>query len=217
MNSFKPTPLDVKQCQIQLLENCYKYQKSHVGSAFSVLPTLHQIFSSLGVKDRVILSNGHAASALYVILSNFRGISAQLLFETLGDHPKRNKEYGIDCSTGSLGMGISVAVGMAIANADSIVHCIISDGECAEGVVWEALSFANTHQLQNLKIYAILNGWSAYESLDIDYLQARLLAFLPSISIVNVNTDFLGMSGLKAHYAKLTKEAYTQARKNLEN
>jgi transketolase len=114
-------------------------------------------------------------------------------------------------------MGISVAVGMAIANADSIVHCIISDGECAEGVVWEALSFANTHQLQNLKIYAILNGWSAYESLDLDYLQARLLAFLPSIFIVNVNTDFLGMSGLKAHYAKLTKEAYTQARKNLEN
>jgi transketolase len=208
---------DLKKCQLELLDYCFRYQKSHIGSAFSTLPTLHKIYSVLKEGDKVILSNGHAASALYVVLSNFYGLNLEWLFENMGDHPKRDESLGIHCSTGSLGMGISVAVGMAIASRDSTIHCIISDGECAEGVVWESLAFAQSHNLDNLKIYVIINGWSAYDAIDVTYLSARLRAFHNLISIIEVNNDFLELPKLRAHYEKLSETTYKIVRKQLES
>jgi len=208
---------ELKKCQLELLDYCFRYQKSHIGSAFSTLPALHKIYSNLRDKDRVILSNGHAASALYVVLSNFYGLDLDWLFENMGDHPKRDENLGIHCSTGSLGMGISVAVGMAIASRDSTIHCLISDGECAEGVVWESLAFAQSHHLDNLKVYVILNGWSAYDAVNVTYLSTRLRAFLPSISIIEVSNDFLELPKLRAHYEKLSEVTYKVVRKQLES
>ena len=72
------------------------------------------------------------------MLEKYQGVNAEELFLKHGGHPHRDEENGIYCSTGSLGLGITVAVGRALANKNRTVYCLISDGEAAEGSVWEA-------------------------------------------------------------------------------
>ena len=74
-------------------------------------------------------------TALYVVLEKYFGIDAEELLEKHGHHPHRDELNKLHCSTGSLGQGITVAVGRAIANPNRDVYCLISDGECAEGSV----------------------------------------------------------------------------------
>lgn len=199
-----------------LVDKCLIHQKSHLSSAFSVLPTIHRIYSQIKSNDRVVLSNGHAAAALFVALEYFYKVDSDKLFSEMGDHPKRDVESGIWCSTGSLGMGLSVSVGMALSLPESNIYCIISDGECAEGVVWESLSFAYKQNLNNLKIYVVANGWSAYDNIDLVYLELRLRSFFPNVTIVNSDTSYLGLPGLKAHYVKMDEDIANRIRKALE-
>lgn len=217
MRPRRQAPSSLNECKLQLLDLCFENQKTHIGSSFSVLPTLHKIYSSLGDSDRVVLSNGHAAAGLYVILANFYKVEIKEFLDLMGDHPKRSEDLRVHCSTGSLGMGLPVAVGMALSNPKIAVHCLISDGECAEGAIWEALAFAQIHKLNNLHVYAILNGWSAYDTIDRTYLRVRLQSFLPNIHIVDFDGSFLQMPGLSAHYSKLSTESYSVLRGVLEN
>ena len=138
-------------------------------------------------EDIFILSSGHSSLALFVVLEDKFGFDAQELYEKHGTHPKLDEKHHIYCSTGSLGMGITVAVGRALANRDRNVYVLITDGESNEGSVWESLRFAHDHKLDNLKIHCNANGWSAYDSMDIDYLEKRLLAFYPDV-VVNIET-----------------------------
>ena len=203
------------KCLNLLLDKCVEHEKTHVGSSFSTLPTLFEIYTKLNLNDKVVLSNGHSSSALYVVLEEFYGIDSNLLFSQMGDHPKRDVKNGIWCSTGSLGMGISVAVGMAFSNPKNDVHCVISDGECAEGVVWESLAFAEKQGLINLHIYVVVNGYSAYDVVDSKYLVHRLKAFYPRIEISYANVDYLGLPGLSAHYNKINVEMVNSIRGRL--
>lgn len=198
----------VDSLRLRLLEQCFKYQSSHLGSAFSSLPILREIFLEMNERDRFILSNGHAASALYVILEEFRGKVSDEYFIEMGDHPKRTLYNGIDCSTGSLGMGITVAVGMAIANPEKSIFCLVSDGECAEGSVWEALRFATKKSIPNLYIYFSLNGWSAYDVIDSKMLAHEIRTVYPNANIrFSSNYPFEDL-GIRAHYHKLSKEDF---------
>lgn len=205
----------LKDLQLRLLEQCYKYSKSHLGSAFSTLPILLEIYEQANSGDRVILSNGHAATALYVTLEKFRNVDSNLLFENMGDHPKRDSRYGIHCSTGSLGMGITVAVGMALADSTKRVFCVISDGECSEGSVWEALRFLQKRSLENIKIYVNLNGWSAYDAIDSFALEQSLKSFYPEIEIRQTSLFPFEEEGLRAHYLKMDDSLYAQMREKL--
>lgn len=205
----------LKDLQLRLLEQCYKYSKSHLGSAFSTLPILLEIYEQANSGDRVILSNGHAATSLYVTLEKFRNVDSNLLFENMGDHPKRDSRYGIHCSTGSLGMGITVAVGMALADSTKRVFCVISDGECAEGSVWEALRFLQKRSLENIKIYVNLNGWSAYDTIDSFALEQSLKSFYPEIEIRQTSLFPFEEEGLRAHYLKMDDSLYAQMREKL--
>src|SRR5438477_597536 len=72
---------------------------------------------------------------------------------------------GCDCSTGSLGQGLPIACGMAIADRAKNVYCLISDGECSEGSIAEALRIADENQLENLKVHLNYNGWGAYKEI----------------------------------------------------
>ena len=103
-------------------------------------------------EDIFILSSGHAALALYAVLEKYEGKNAEELFLKHGGHPHRDEENGIYCSTGSLGLGITVAVGRALANKNRKVHVLISDGESAEGSVWEALRFIQENNLTNIEV-----------------------------------------------------------------
>jgi hypothetical protein len=86
---------------------------------------------------------------------------------------------------------------------------MISDGECAEGSIWESLRFIADHPVDNLQVYANINGMGAYDMIDVDPLVARLQAFLPRIRIrVSEPTDFGFIQGLKTHYHVLNEQEY---------
>lgn len=195
----------------RLLDICYQNKLHHLGSYFSSLHILDDIYKNMNKDDIFILSNGHAVVALYVVLEKYHGLDAQELLDKYGEHPKRNELDKIFCSTGSLGMGITVAVGRAIANTKRNVYCMISDGECAEGSVWEALRFSYEKKIDNLKIYVNANGWAAYDPVDLDYLEDRIKVFNPHVNFVRTTVEHFGLSGLDAHYTNFTEEQYKEA------
>jgi len=203
------------ELQLRLLEQCNRYSKSHLGSAFSTLPILIEIYEQANIKDRIVLSNGHAATSLYVTLERFRNVDSNSLFRSMGDHPKRDLINGIHCSTGSLGMGITVAVGMALADQSRKVYCVISDGECAEGSVWESLRFLQKWQLENIKVYVNSNGWSAYDAVDSALLERNLKSVYPEIEIRHTSIFPFETEGLRAHYIKMNDELYEQVKEKL--
>ena len=167
----------------RILEIAYKHKLSHLGSYLSAVDIIDEIYKSKNKEDIFILSSGHAALALYVVLEKYEGKNAEELFLKHGGHPHRDEDNGIYCSTGSLGLGITVAVGRALANQDRKVHVLISDGESAEGSVWEALRFIQENNLTNIEVFVNVNGYAAYDKVDTKYLVNRLEAFLPRINI----------------------------------
>ena len=189
----------------RLLDISYENQLHHLGSYFSCVETIDDIYSKMNQDDIFILSNGHAAVALYVVLEKHFKFDAQDLLNEMGEHPHRNELKKVHCSTGSLGMGITVAVGRALANKNRNVYCMISDGECSEGSVWESLKFIHENDINNLKIYVNANGWAAYDSIDIDYLEKRLKSFNPNINFIKTTVEQYGLTGLSAHYKNFTK------------
>ncbi len=122
-------------------------------------------------RDRLVFSKGHAASALYAVLA-MRGFFPQSILDTyatpgnpLGDHPIHNSVPGLEIAAGSLGHGLPIAAGMALAakikSRDYRTFAILSDGECNEGSVWEAAMFAPARQLDNLVAIVDFNKWQA--------------------------------------------------------
>ena len=198
--------VDLKQ---RILEIAYKHKLSHLGSYLSAVNIIDEIYESKNPNDIFILSSGHAALALYVILEKYEGKDAEELFLKHGGHPHRDEDNGIYCSTGSLGLGITVAVGRALADKNRKVHVLISDGESAEGSVWEALRFIQESNLTNIEVYVNVNGYAAYDKVDTKYLVDRLEVFLPSINIryTNVN-QYPFLRGLNAHYHVMSEEDY---------
>ena len=201
----------MKDLYKRLLDICYERQLHHLGSYFSALQIIDEIYSQKKEDDIFILSNGHAVVALYVVLEKYYGLDAVELHEKYGDHPKRNELDKLHCSTGSLGMGVTVAVGRALANPDRDVYCLLSDGECAEGSVWEALRFAYENKVTNLKLYVNANGWAAYDAVDLDYLEKRIKAFHPDVNYVRTTVEHFGLKGLHAHYTNFNEEQYKEA------
>lgn len=120
------------------------------------------------LRDRFVLSKGHASPLLYATLAQ-KGLLPEeelLSFRALGSrlqgHPNMNYIAGVDMSTGSLGQGISTAVGMALSNQlnqrDHRVYTLLGDGECEEGQVWEAAMCAAHYKLDNLCAIVDFNG-----------------------------------------------------------
>jgi transketolase len=201
----------------RLLKLLYEHKEEHVGSCFTCLDIIDDIYAKKNEDDIFILSNGHAAYALYVILEKYYDhVDADALVEKHGGHPNRDEENHIYCSTGSLGSGLGIAVGRALANPNRMVYVTITDGEAAEGIVWEALRYIEEYNVENIEIHVNANGWACYDPVDVDYLERRLKAFLPRIVIhrTNVN-EFPFTQDLDAHYYKLTKEDYEEGLKVL--
>ena len=149
---------------------------SHFGGALSIVEILATLFSSVMnidgkklIKDRFILSKGHACLAYYATLSEIGLIKKKdlLTFEKnntkLLGHPVKNDKIGIDFSTGSLGMGFSSAIGVALAikkkKKPYNVYVVLGDGECNEGSVWEGALSAPNLELNNLNVIVDNNGF----------------------------------------------------------
>lgn len=156
-------------------------REGHLGAAFScmeILTTLY--FNVLNIdpskpawdnRDRFIMSKGHGCFAQYAVLARRGFYPVELLLsikkkDTLfGGHPDRDKVPGIDVSTGSLGHGLSIGAGMALADKkdgkSSRVFVLLGDGECQEGSVWEAAMFASGYDLDNLIVIVDANSLQA--------------------------------------------------------
>lgn len=190
----------------RVVEIKYHQGENHIGSCLTAIPIIEEIYNKMGPKDKFILSSGHAGVALYAVLEA-KHIMPLGIAQTLESHPKRNEKYKIWASTGSLGHGIGIAVGMALALKGNI-HVLLTDGECAEGSVWEALSIAENNNLNNLYIYINANGWGGMGDININKLEERLKTYNLKIKIIRTNSDFGSYKGLDAHYKSLTKEEY---------
>ncbi len=147
-----------------------KSGEGHIASAFSILDILWILYDQIMDitiqnindvnRDHFILSKGHGSLALYAVLSEKNFFSKNELknfaqFESiLGGHPDCNKVPGVEVSTGSLGhglpMGIGMALGMKIRKIDKRVYIIAGDGECNEGSIWESALLAAHHKLNNV-------------------------------------------------------------------
>lgn len=193
----------------RIFEITYKEKLSHLSSCLSSLPIIYNIYEQKKDDEIFILSNGHAGLALYCVLENKYGIDAITLLHKHGIHPGKDLKNKLYCSTGSLGSGLPIAVGHALADKNKNVWCLISDGECAEGSIWESLAFIKKYKLDNLKVYVNINGMGAYDYIDSEDLIIRLKAFLPTINIIKSNVPDYGFAkGLKSHYYVLNEEDY---------
>ena len=196
----------------RIVEIAYKHKLGHLGSYLSSVEIIDEIYSKMSKDDIFILSSGHAALALYVCLEKYKGQDAEVLFSKHGGHPHRDEERGIYCSTGSLGLGLCVALGRAVANPNRKVYVLISDGESAEGSIWEALKTIKEEGIENIEVYVNVNGYAAYKEVDKKYLVNRLEAFLPSIHIRYTDVEqYSFLKGLNAHYHVMNEENYQEA------
>ena len=205
-----------KDLKRRILEIANKYKLSHLGSYISTVDAIDNIFSQKHPDDIFILSNGHAALSQYVVLEKYYSCNAEELFKKHGGHPHLDEENYIYCSTGSLGMGISIAVGRALSNPNRTVHVMLSDGECAEGVVWESLRFISDHPVNNIKIYVVHNGYGAYCEISYEKLKKRLDSFSnDNINIISgvqsVTEEFPFLRGMNAHYHIMKEKDYELA------
>lgn len=196
----------------RIIEIAYKHKLGHLGSYLSSVEIIDNIYRDMNKDDIFILSSGHASLALYVVLEKYFGFDAEQLFLKHGGHPHLDEQNKIYCSTGSLGLGITIAIGRALANKNRKVYVLISDGECAEGSVWEALKTIYEHNIQNIIVSVNINGLAAYKEIDSNYLTTRLKAFLPSINLHYTSVEQLPcLKGLHAHYHTLTEQDYKEA------
>ncbi len=180
MNAQERKDLAVTAAQVRLgiLEGVYNAKSGHPGGSLSSADIFTYLyFKEMNIdpkdpknpdRDRFVLSKGHCAPGWYSVLAQ-RGYfdKAELqklrhIGAMLQGHPDMKGTPGVDMSSGSLGQGISAAVGMALAakldNKDYRVYTLLGDGESEEGQVWEACMFAGHHNLDNLCVIVDYNG-----------------------------------------------------------
>lgn len=219
----------------RIIEISYEAGVGHLGSTLSAVDIIEAVFSVKKPEEKFVLSNGHAASALYAVLERY-GLLKDPDIKKLGVHPDRDPALGIEVSTGSLGQGLPIAVGMALADRTKNVYCCISDGECAEGSVWESLRVAYEQKLNNLKLIVNANGFGGYGKVDMPRLVTSIQSFgwdlvevdghdLGTLTIAlrvktisstvifaYTNVDQLPfLNGLSAHYHTMSTDDYELA------
>lgn len=199
----------MNELQKRIVTLSYEQGLSHIGSCLTCVDILDSVYSTKKKGEGVILSSGHAHLAHLVVREKHEGYKIGKIHDI-----HCNKKDGCDVPTGSLGLGIGVAVGMALADRKKMVYCLISDGECYEGSVWESINIAAELQLKNLIIIVNANGFSAYKIVDRDRLLNKLNSFVlnecPKIAFVRTELpdwDFVP-DKQEMHYHVLSKENY---------
>jgi transketolase len=181
-----------REARLRLLRMHYESKVGHLGGNLSCLDMMLVLHHDvLGMNDQFVLSKGHSAGAYYVALWSTGRLSDEELGTfhkdgtRLSGHPPTSAIPEILFATGSLGHGLSLAAGLALAKRlkgeDGRVYCLMSDGEWNEGSCWEALIFALHQRLGNLTIAVDLNGLQGFgttrEVADLDPLADKFRAF----------------------------------------
>ncbi len=195
--------------RLGILEEIYSASSGHPGGSLSIADILTYLFfekmnidpknPKMADRDRLVLSKGHTAPALYATLAN-RGYFDTALLKTfrnkdsiLQGHPDMKHIPGVDMSSGSLGQGISAACGMALSakldHKDFKVYTILGDGEIEEGQVWEAAMFAAHYGLNNLCAFIDFNGLQidgdVTKVMNPTPIDAKFAAFGWNVAVIN--------------------------------
>lgn len=202
------TPVQIKQCKefaaqirLETVKSIGARGFGHLGGSLSVVDALAVLYSGVmkidpenprwSKRDQLVMSKGHAGPALYATLA-LKGYFPMGLLDTLNQpgttlpsHCDRKLTPGIDMTTGSLGQGVSCAIGLAMAqNMDgngAHTYLFVGDGECNEGQVWEGALFAPQHHLDNLTLFVDYNhkqlDGSTEDVLDLGDIAAKFEAF----------------------------------------
>lgn len=180
----KPFELDQRSRYLRslIVESLEGARRGHIGPSLSLVEILRVLYDSFLTydpenpeweeRDRCILSKGHGCLALYAILAD-KGFFPKSELKTfchhssiLGGHPEKGKIPGIEASTGALGHGLSIGVGMALAarikNRPFRTVVITGDGELNEGAIWEAALACSKHNLSNLTVFVDYNKLQCY-------------------------------------------------------
>lgn len=198
-----------KKIRLAIVEMNARSKASHSGTALSTVDILTVLYFKIlnidpmnpqnEMRDKFILSKGHGSSALYATLAE-RGFFNKSLLEgfylnggSLPGHLDKEAVPGVEVSSGSLGHGLSLGIGMAIANKvdrrDSKVYIMCGDGELNEGSMWEAIMFAPHYRLDNLTLIVDYNKLQGYgvtnEVINLESLQDKFIAF--NWDVVNIN------------------------------
>lgn len=215
--------------RMDIITEIYYGKSGHPGGSLSIADILAVLYyNEMNInpkapkdesRDRLVLSKGHASSALYAVLAEkgffskddlltFRNINSNLQ-----GHPDMNKAQGVDMTTGSLGQGLSVANGMALASKmDSMgyrVYCILGDGELDEGQIWEAAMTASTYKLDNLCAIVDCNGLqltgktNEIKGLNVDDIEDKFRSFGFNVISINGNDVFSILNAFQL--AEITK------------
>ena len=174
----KQLAIDAAKIRLAIIEGTFHAKSGHPGGSLSITETIAYLYRCVlkvdpknpqwADRDRLVLSKGHTAPALYGALA-LHGFFPESEIARLRKpdsflqgHPDMQKTPGVDMSTGSLGQGVSAAAGMALAgkidNRDYHVYAILGDGEIEEGQVWEAAMFACAKGLDNLTLFVDNNN-----------------------------------------------------------
>jgi len=168
---------------LKIIEQC---RRGHIGSSLSLLEIIRVMYDDIirfdssspdwPDRDRFILSKGHGCLSLYMLLAEKGFFPESELYKVcqydalLGGHPEYGSTPGIEASTGALGHGLPIGVGMALAakidRKDYRVFVLTGDGECQEGTIWEAAMCASKHKLSNLTVIIDYNHMQAFGPID---------------------------------------------------
>ena len=209
-----------------VLESINKANSSHIGSVFSCVDILTVLYfgvmninrknTKMKTRDRFILSKGHAGVGIYAILQKKYFFKKDLLKtygqngSLLSGHVSNKNINGVEFSTGSLGHGLPVACGYAVAmkfdkNTKSRVFCLLSDGELNEGSNWEAILFANHHKLNNLVAIIDRNKLQSIKStektLRLEPLKKKISAFGWTVKVCDGHDHIKMRSILRKKYS----------------
>lgn len=223
VNNIKELSKNIRK---DVLEMTYKKKASFIGSSFSCTDILSVLYGSVMQYDKndienknndvLFLSKGHAASALYATLAEVGIIEKERLVKEfnesgykMGVHLKRNTKSGIVSSSGSLGQGVGLCTGYALANKIQGYkgHCfvIVGDGECNEGSVWESIMFANKNNLSNFTLIVDRNRLQSYGHDDIVLNLGDMKSKIESFGLFAVEVDGHDIGELLEAFEKVKK------------
>jgi transketolase len=209
----------INKLRRQIVDMVYRSGEGHIASAFSILDIIWILYDkvlnitplnvSSPERDRFILSKGHGCLALYVVLAEKGFITQDDIINftkrgsILGGHPDYRKINGVEASTGSLGHGAAMSVGMAMAlkiqKNPAKVYCLIGDGELNEGSVWEAALLAAHHKLNNL-IWIIDYNHSTDRAVKMDSIWHKFESFDWIVQPTTMNSIAQFLSSLNFLY-----------------
>lgn len=227
-NDIKKLQTISDHIRLDIMKMVYEAKDGHPGPAFSIADLITTLyFKEMKIdpqnprwedRDRFILSKGHACPALYSALARKGYFSMDELHglrklgSMLQGHPDMNKTPGIDITSGSLGNGLSMAVGMAIAakyrKKSYYTYVAMGDGEIQEGLVWEAAMCAIKYKLNNLIAFVDHNGWQSGGSI---HDVSGLLPVLPKWQAFNWDCQVID-----GHDFEQIIQAIAQAKKNTD-